>query len=191
MWKNWTKPLLTQRIDFVIKSIENVFDEFDYIQQLDPALMATKYIITQKVPYKHQICRVKMEIMNDKEREDFDKTILDFKNIGRRKKLKKIEDKIISDKVREYPQTNAMHCSRKYWYFHRDFVMVNESKAEYCHGLYEQMLRFDNSRYWEYLGKVKAGLTQLSHIRGNLYCFLCDAHSQKHFNVTNKKIVFS
>ena len=39
------------------------------------------------------------------------------------------------------------------------------------------MLRFDNSRYRDYLSKVKAGLTQLSHIRSNMYCFICDAHS--------------
>lgn len=53
MWKKRTRPLLTDKIDGVIKTIYNTFNEFAYIQKLDPSLMAVKYVVNQKVPYKH------------------------------------------------------------------------------------------------------------------------------------------
>ena len=52
--------------------------------------------------------------MDSFKRKAFDQKILDLKNIGREKKLKKPISQIISDKVKEFPQTNEMHCSRNY-----------------------------------------------------------------------------
>ena len=44
-----------------------------------------------------------------------------------------------------------MYCSLKTRRFNKDFIMINETKTEYCYHLYDKMLEFDIDRFTNYL----------------------------------------
>lgn len=60
--------------------------------------------------------------------------------------------------------------------FYKDFVVVNKYKADHCMNLLEKAFDFDNLKFTNYLGKVKAGLNKVIRYKANFYCNLCDAH---------------
>lgn len=45
----------------------------------------------------------------------------------------------------------SLICKVKKMTFVKDFLMINKKKADFCFHLGEEMLKFDNSRFRDYL----------------------------------------
>lgn len=82
-------------------------------------------------------------------------------------------------------------CSSEEIKFIKDFIIINESKTEFCYDLFHKALKFDNNRFKSYLTDVRFSLAQILIYRANLYCALCDVHQQKFFNPVSQVVTFS
>lgn len=106
--------------------------------------------------------------------------------------MKKLAD---GERVPEYypPEIYkpVLHCQRDKEYITKEFVIVNRQKAAFCMNIYEKFFNFDARKFLELMSIVKASLTSISNLKRTTYCFLCDVHSQKNFDVTNKRVVFA
>lgn len=74
---------------------------------------------------------------------------------------------------------------------HRDFVVVNQQKVNYCIGIHDNYMDMDLKLFLNYLPAVKNTLTKMVSMKSTLYCSLCDAHKQQFFRVENKEIIIS
>lgn len=81
-------------------------------------------------------------------------------------------------------------CKKRNEEFWKDFIIINQKKAEYCYGIYDKMLAFDNNRFSIFIKNVKSGLMTMIKYKGAFYCSLCDAHQQKYIDVTKNELVF-
>lgn len=89
--------------------------------------------------------------------------------------------------------TSTVHtvvCKKKNQEFWKDFILINQKKAEYCYGIYDKMLAFDNKRFNLFIKNVKSGLMTMIKYKGAFYCSICDAHQQKYIDVTKNELVF-
>ena len=81
-------------------------------------------------------------------------------------------------------------CKKETTSFTKDFVVVNQRKAEFCYNLYDKILNFDNIKFNTFLSNVKSGFKTIAKFKGSFYCSVCDAHQQRFFDIKNKKFIF-
>lgn len=82
----------------------------------------------------------------------------------------------------------SIRCSAKTSYYTREFIIVNEVKSKFCLGLYDKFLNFDNKQFLRFLPTLKNTLVQIHKIKSTFYCGLCNAHTQKFFDIKTLKI---
>lgn len=90
----------------------------------------------------------------------------------------------------EFHTARTIECTKRYNPFWKDFIIVNQRKAQYCYDILDKMLNFDNRRFSLFIKNVKSGLSTIMKYKGSFYCSLCDAHQQKFIDVTMNQVVF-
>lgn len=87
--------------------------------------------------------------------------------------------------------TTEMKCTSHQRDVLREFIIVNEPKANFCLNLYEKFLSFDIVQFKFTMKVVKSHLNSFANYKKTFYCFLCDAFMQRHINPEKRLVVFS
>ena len=85
-------------------------------------------------------------------------------------------------------EINKTVCKDKITSFYKPYMIINEEKAKFCLNLYQNMIFFNPQQLIEFLPSVKNNLTRIHKYKGSFYCSICDAHSQRVFDVKTKTI---
>lgn len=85
-------------------------------------------------------------------------------------------------------QATSTTCKRQNNFLTMEYIIVNEPKAEFCLSIYDKLLDLHPKQLNIVLPTVKNLMMQILHYKGGVYCSLCDAHQQRHFDLENMSL---
>lgn len=88
-------------------------------------------------------------------------------------------------------ESTLLTCNKASHTYNKEYIVVNEKKADFCLSLYNKFLNLNIRHLKKYLVSVKNDLTQIHNYKSSLYCMICNAHEQRYIDPKKKSITLS
>ncbi len=187
MWNNRMLPVLDSYSDQYMTFMMKIVKAYWEMMKIDPRMIVLKYVDFRHVFYDDMFCYSKIRRETRKAKNEF-LTYQDYKlayamtgnhkasvkkythekkvrhyNIKtsnyykRLKKSIKRKPYVMRPRI-EYKKTT---CKKNPEGYFKEFVMINEKKAEFCFDLYEKFLNFNNKQFINYLPTIKNSISSI------------------------------